>query len=482
MRAHLKAAAASGLAALATLAGGVARVKLQAVYLGAGGLGVIAQVQNLQNALAVLAMLGLGIGISREIARARSAGDAATVRLTFATARALAGGTAIVLAAAAVAAAGPLAMALLGDAGAARWLRLAAPALIFLTLGRVMWEALNGHAEYRLTSAATVTSSVLSVAVLAPLVIRSGLAGAVLALPLAAIGSWAVLGFLFRRSHPELGGAGLRPDPVRASVLLRIGGAALAAAAADEAALLAVRARLIALHGVEANGLFQGAWGLSQHLLNAATVFVGSYPVARLHEARDGEAMRAETAKTLRVTLLMMTPLAAALILFREPLVRIFLAPEFHAALPLFPWQAAGILLRAAGLALGVAVLARAPLRSWLAVGLTGSLGLVAAFLLLQPALGVRAAPAAYALAGAAQVAVAATALGRRRGLPRDRRAGVLAAASAGWIGAAVLLDGATWLGLPAGAWLLPAWAAAAVRPRELREILRLAAGRLRRH
>ena len=82
MRRLVEAAAASGLASVVATLTGLVRVKLYALLLGVAGVGVISQVQNLHNLLSVVAMMGLGFGIARQVARARSAGEAEAVQKT----------------------------------------------------------------------------------------------------------------------------------------------------------------------------------------------------------------------------------------------------------------------------------------------------------------------------------------------------------------------------------------------------------------
>ena len=263
MRRLARAAAASAVATVILAAGGVVRVKLYAVFLGASGLGVISQIQSLLNALAVLAMLGTGVGISREVARARGgAGAAASPPTVLATARLLAGGTALLLAGGMVLAAEPLSRLLLGARDYRLLVGLAAPVLLFTILARLTTEALNGYGDYRRNAVGMIASAALSVSFALPLLWMLQLPGAVLALLLGSAGTWGVVHMLFRWGHPDAAGRGARPDRDTARTLVRLGGVSLAIATADQLALLTVRSRLIHLHGVEANGLFQGVWGL----------------------------------------------------------------------------------------------------------------------------------------------------------------------------------------------------------------------------
>ncbi len=406
MRRLAEAALASGLASVVATCCGFARVKLYAMFLGVAGVGVIAQIQNLHNLLAVVAMMGLGLGISREVARARAASESEALENVLGTARLLAAGASLLLVLGVVFLAEPLSSWLLGDPSHAVLLRIAAPALAFASLGRVLFEVLNGHRAYWSTARATMISAVIALVALLPLIHWFGLAGAAAALSVGALAGWIVLVAVLWRTRPELRGVRSRLSAQVARTLLGLGAATLAISTADQVALLIIRARLIHWHGLAGNGWFQGVWGLSQYLLNVAVVFLSSYSVARISEMSRREDVPGELYRGFRMTLYLTVPMAAAMILLREPLVRLLLSSEFLPAVPFFPYQAGGILFRALGLALGIGLLARGPVGAWLVLGLSAPILFLASFWLLAPAKGVLAAPMAYLISGAVYLLV----------------------------------------------------------------------------
>jgi O-antigen/teichoic acid export membrane protein len=470
MRRLVEAAAASGLAsAVATLTGFV-RIKLYALLLGVAGVGVISQVQNLHNLLSVVAMMGLGFGIARQVARARGAGEAEAVQSVLATARVLTGGASFVLVAAVLLLADPLSTWLLGDPRYAVLLRISAPALAFAALGRMLHEVLNGHGAYWATSLSTLISSVLGVALLAPLMLWLGLEGAAAALPAAAFVAWLAVVLMLRKTRPELTHAAPGAAAATARILLRLGAATLAIATADQVALLLIRAQLIRWHGLAANGWFQGVWGLSQYLLNVTVVFLSSYAVASISELGQRCERHEELHRSLRMTLLLTVPMAAGMILLREPLVRVFLSEEFLPAVPFFPYQAGGILCRAVGLALGIGLLASEPARGWLLLGLSAPFVFLATFWLLAGSHEVLAAPVAYLVSGLVYVVLAAVLCRRHLHLHlRTRELRILLAAAVLLVVLVKIAD-ASPRSYVLGTGLLLGWFAVSVRLDEVRK------------
>jgi PST family polysaccharide transporter len=481
LRPAVKAAAASGTASITSAFVGVVRVKLYAVFLGTAGVGVISQVQALQNTLAVLSSLGMGIGISREVARARGRGDEAGARSVLRTARALGLGTALLMVAAVALAARPVASVLLGDPAYAPLFLLAVPALVPNTLSRILGDVLNGRRDVRANAIIGITTSLLGIAILPVLLWRLGLAGAALSLSISALASWIVIAAILRRRHPDLRGAGIAVDRPLARTLLGIGAASLLLAAIDQVIVLVMRARLIAQTGVHGNGLFQGVWGLSQYSLNIAVAFLTTYAFARVQESRDPAVLRRETNHALRTTLLMMAPLSAGLVLGRRLLIEVFLSREFAPAAPLVAWQATGDLLRAAGGAAGVGLLAVVSPGVWIAVGLCGSLSFIGTFMLLVGRTGILAGSQAWMLSGLIYLVVTCIVMRRRSGLRFDPRLRLLALSSAMLLGAMILIADGSLRSYLVGVTLLLAWGATAVRPSEVRGAWTRALARLRR-
>jgi O-antigen/teichoic acid export membrane protein len=469
MRRLVEAAAASGVASVAATLAGFVRVKLYALLLGVAGVGVIAQIQNLHLVLAAMAMLGLGLGVSREVARARASAEGRAVEAILATTRTLSGSASLVLAAGLLLLAEPLSRWLLGDASYAPLLRLSAPAVAFSTLGRVLHEILNGYRDYRATAVATATIAAASVAILAPLVWLGGLWGAAAALPLVALASWIVTTAVFRRRHPELSGIGfgLRRGVLR--TLLVLGAVTLAVGVAEHLALLVIRARLIHAHGLSGNGWFQGVWGLSQNLLNVTVLTLTSYMVARLSEARGSAELHDQLQRSVRMSLLLTTPMAAAMILLREPLVRTFLSPEFLPSVPFFPAQAGGILARALGVAMGIGLLAAAPARTWLLLGLSAPAAFVVSFVALSNSRGVGAASDAYLISGAIYLGLSFLLTRRHLRFSLQSRQRRLALWSGLLLIALAWLTDATAASYVLGAVLVGAWCVVAIRASEVR-------------
>jgi PST family polysaccharide transporter len=463
----LRAAAASSTGTAAGIVAGLVRVKLFALFLGPAGLGVVSQIANVLQALSVGSNLGLGIAVTKSIASARGRGDAAAVRLaawtSFLTVVATAAFASVALALAAPLVAGRL----VGDSRLAAAVAVAAVAVLFAAAGQIGTDIANGLRDVRTTSLGGIAGSLVSVTFVAALVPRFGLQGAIACLPLIAGGAAAAsLGILVARQRDVLFPPSRPPfsAPVLAS-FAKIGFVSLAMGLADQLVLLAVRTDLIRRYGLEANGFFQGTFGISQQIVAVAVAFHGAYSFPRVSEARSGEEVNRETQEAFRVTLLLLGAAAGVLVLGRHLLVRGLLSRQFAVSLAYLPWQAAGHFARGAGLAVALGVLPRAGVRAWALLGLGSAAAFGISYAALAPFLGPAAPSVAWCASGWLFLAIACVLMRRATDLRLGRRNYLVLGLAAPVIATLARLSGWGPVGWAAGAAVIAGWLAIAIRP-----------------
>lgn len=470
MRKTLRAAAASGTGTAASIAAGLVRVKLLAVFLGPAGLGVVSQLTSLVQTLSVGANLGLGVAVTKSMAQARGRGDDATARLAASTSFLTVAASAAVAAIALLAAAPVAASGLLGDPRLAYAVAACTGAVLFGALTQIGNDIANGLRDVRTTTLSAIAGSAVSVALVSALVPSLRLKGAVACVPLMAIAGTVIsLGILVARQRRMLLPP---PRPAFSAPLLRtfakIGFASLAMGLADQLVLLGIRTDLIRRFGPEANGFFQGTFGISQQIVAVAVAFHGAYSFPKVSEARTNEEANHEVQEAFRVTVLLLGAAAGSLVLGRHLLVHGLLSPQFTTSLGYLPWQAAGHFARGAGLAIALGVLPRAGVRAWAMLGIGGAALFGGWHAVLTPYLGATAPSVAWCLAGWAFLAAAYWQLRRATAFRIGRRgAAVLLLAGPVLAGLARLSDHG-WKGGAGGAVLLAAWLSVAIRPDDI--------------
>jgi PST family polysaccharide transporter len=474
------------------------RVKIVAVALQEAGVGTTSQATNLLNTLTVLLFIGLGPGVARFLAAHREKGDlAAEARVVTTSAGALLLTSAVGLVAG-ILLAQPLANWAFDDPSLTVLVLISlagVPFAVFYNLGRAF---LQGHKEVRAIAIANVASALLSFATVVPLVRLWGVTGAVINISL----TWGLNAafywyFWLRKGGRRLFRLNAFDWPVLRE-LVRYGAASLAVGAATSFALLAVRRLIITQFGLEANGLYQAVYGLSVQYMALVTGAMATYSFAqlsgiasRLTEGPDRQAeLNREINNNARLVLLVIFPVLALAVLFRNVGLVVFYSRDFLPAAPLFPLQALGDLFMACAWAFGLALLPLGRVAAWLLINLSAPIVLLGGASLLLPRFGLSGVVMAYAAAQALQAAVSWWYLRRASGFTLaapNLRLLVMSVVALVAIGI-FARDNA--LGYAVGAAILAAWlllapsreelrhARLAVRARALRLAARLGIGR----
>jgi PST family polysaccharide transporter len=453
------------------------RVKIVAVLLLPAGVGITAQATNLLNTLTVLLFLGLGPGVAKFLAAHQAEGDddaAARVVTTSAAALLLSSVVGFVLG---ILLAQPLAAWAFEDASLTILVLISlagVPFAVFYNLGRAF---LQGHKEVRAIAIANVGSAALSFATVIPLVRIWGVTGAVVNISL----TWALNAGFYWYFWIRKGGGRLFQraafDWAVLRELVRYGAASLAVGAAASFALLAVRRLIITELGADANGLYQAVYGLSIQYMTLVTGAMATYSFAQLSgiasRMAEGperrEELHREINNNVRLVLLVIVPVLAAVALLRNLGLIVFYSPEFLPAAPLFPLQALGDLFMACAWAFGLALLPLGRVAAWLLINLSAPAVFLGGAAALLPPQGLRGVVLAYAVAQALQAGLSWWYLRRATGFrlaPRNARLLALSVVALSAI-AALARDDA--IGYGFGAAILVAWVILAPTREELR-------------
>jgi O-antigen/teichoic acid export membrane protein len=465
------------------------RVKIVAVLLQPAGVGITNQATNLLNTLTVLLFLGLGPGVAKFLAAHQAEGDdeaAARVVTTSSVALLLSSVIGLIVG---VLLAQPLAAWAFEDAGFTLLVLISlagVPLAVFYNLGRAF---LQGHKEVRAIAVANVASALLSFATVIPLVRLWGITGAVINISL----TWGLNAAFYWRFWLRRGGRSLfRRSAFDWPVLrelVRYGAASLAVGAATSVALLVVRRIVIAELGADANGLYQAVYGLSVQYMTLVTGAMATYSFAQLSgiasRLSEGPERRQELHReinnNLRLVLLVIVPVLAAVVLFRRLGLIVFYSPAFLPAAPLFPLHALGDLFMALAWAFGLALLPLGRVAGWLLINLSAPLVLLGGASLLLPGYGLQGLVIAYALAQALQAALSWGYLSRVAGFRLSQRNTRLLVVSVLTLSAMTLLAGDSALRYALSAMFLLLWLVLAPSREELRHARLAAQVRVRR-
>ena len=423
--------ALGGGAPLVTAIFAVVRNKWLAEHLATAGLGVLGQVFSSQTLLGTAAGLGLSLPVARAVGAATGAGDMAEARRTAWTALLLAGGAALAVALAGLAAAPWISQALLGTIAHAGLVRIAMLGVAGLALHAVASGLFAGRSDVGGPLAVALGGGIVAVAATIALVPRAGLTGgAIGAAVLVPAGLVTALVARRRVIGPLVSPAPApRFDPAACRALLGVGVAALVLAVCDQGTLLTLRAHYLRAHGIPANGLFQAALALAQQVSGVFTAYLAGYAFGRVSGAAGAERVRDYTRRHWLPLMALAAAAFALAMVLAAPLIALLYSDRFLAARPLMAWTLFAEFCRVMTQVWALGALPLGGVALWMAIGLAGPLVLVAAYAWLAPHAGLLALPQACALAGLAQLAVAGV-LMSRRGVSLSARDGALLAAA----------------------------------------------------
>jgi antigen flippase len=403
-----KATVVIGGFSVVNLAAGLIRGKYAAEVLGTAGVGVLSQANNFFGFGTLVCALGFAAGVIRRTAEARAAGrpdEGLTAASTAFTAQML---VTAVFVLSAVALLHPLYGALFSTRGFEAPFRLVLLGLPFTVVASgVLDPVFFGANRYDLYTKASVAAVVLGLAPFLVMTALWGTAGAIAAIPVAA-----VLRFLaFLRYGAALHSPArlFRPriDVGALAHLFRYGAVMFAVAAVGGAVSLLIRSWIIHGLGEHENGLYQVPVAFSGYYAPFLTngLWGYFYPFVSGHPEGEG---REELRRALRMIVLAVTGVAFGLLLVQELAISLVFSREFLAATEFLPLQVLGDLFYFPAFTIGVFLLGRMRLRAYVAAAAAFPLLQGAFTLLLLPVLGLRGVAASYTLAAAGFLAIGA--------------------------------------------------------------------------
>jgi PST family polysaccharide transporter len=338
-----------GLSSVANTGVSVLRNKLLAVTLGPGGIGVFAQLMGLQNLAVGVVPLGLQTAALRYFALYRTSDPELLARFVSASAR-LFLWLSLAATVLCLVLLRPLTIWATDDVG---YLHLLVPPILgiaFLVQSQTWLTYVQAGLDMRAYSQALVVTSVLGLVVLAPLVLGWGLKGASVHLFVFAFLSWAVARWTAVRAMGPATRRAVDRAPFDRQVvgsLFRFGAANLPPFVLAMVFPFVLRAQIVHDGGLVQNGLYQALFAISAQYLAIPLNAMTAYSFPRISQLRDLPTINQEVNDATRVAVLISTLGILGILLSRDLVIRILYSRHFMAAVPLFPVQMIGDLLRA---------------------------------------------------------------------------------------------------------------------------------------
>lgn len=397
----------------------VARAKILAVFLGPGGIGLLAQLNSFDTLVSTLVSIGIGYGITNLISRAQGkdahlASEADIIRT---------GEWLLLLAYApisliSIVGSRYLAIALLKEEKLAHLFLILAAGFLFQFFAFFFESIMQGYKAIKEIALARVTSSVLGFVAVVPLAWFLGIDGAVIG-----IVAWFLFRFLmfyFFGIRSGINWLALwsrgKFHIRKAGIMFKFGSTAFLTNALNALVLLFIRTQIVHHLGSAANGIYQVVWAVSSQYLILVPHSLWAYAYPRITEiVTDEKKVRSELNQTLRLGLLLITPVIFGILSMRDFMIRLLYTPEFLLASKLLLIQIWGDLLRLIVWWMELPLYAAGKLRRVVIIETSGNLGYLVIGSTLLHSLELPGVCIGYTAAGGLAIIVAL--LGQKRNL-----------------------------------------------------------------
>jgi PST family polysaccharide transporter len=338
-----------GLSTVASTLVSLIRNKLLAVMLGPAGVGLVAQLVGVQNLAVGIVPLGMQTGALRYIAMYRASEPERLARFVSTATRLF-----FVLSLAAMAVMLLLLHPLtVWATDSPRYMLFLVPPLLaipFLVQTQTWLTFVQAGLDVRAYSRATVTTSVVGLLILVPLLLAFRLPGASMHLfAVAALGYLIARVTASRTMNPQLRASvrAARFDPGTARALFHFGAANVLPFALTMTFPFILRAQIVQDLGLGHNGLYQALFAISMQYLAIPLNAMVAYSFPRISQLREVEAINLEVNHAVRVSVLFSVAGILGILLTRDVIVTLLFSDRFIPALPLFPVQMVGDFLKA---------------------------------------------------------------------------------------------------------------------------------------
>jgi len=385
---------------------GFIRTKLIASALGPFGLGIFSQANTLFLVIQGFSTLGLGGGFIKLISESHSAQDYERLNKTVVTALSLFGVFSVLFIVLCTVFAQPIARWSFNDPQYGSFILIVVIAGALWVQFQTITYVMRGLQLWREYTLASTVGYGLNLAAMIPLVYLGGLGGAVFSLLVAQVFNLLVAIYIFQKSviiRFPIHYWKYSPDKNVLKEISRFFAPLLSIQALSYFTVLFIRSEIIRQLGADANGIYQTISGISLAYMGLVSTTIWTYGIPKISSLlKNPEEITQVQNNSLRVSLIVLSPLTVMLLASREIWIPMLFSPAFLLAGQFLFWQFMGDILSTIRINLNITLIPRMRLRYFFFDNALYLTGWIAFSVWLIPKTGVQAVPFGYFLANAA--------------------------------------------------------------------------------
>jgi PST family polysaccharide transporter len=329
---------------------GFLRAKILALWLGPSGVGIFAQADLLMKSTRRFMSLGVSIGLTKQVSEYRGRGEYGRISRLISTVVLIYIVIGFLLSLAAALLSARISQWIFGSEEYGVFIVAIALAAVAMLEYAVLVSLLRGFLRWR--EITWVTALAYSISLLSTLLLIrfAGLAGAIWSLLISQATQLLVTAYFLRRGIGEefnLQLPGLHLSWGELGIVSRLIGPLGLIQLVSAISPLWVRGEILRQLGAGANGIYQVVWGISMGYMGFLTNITTSYGMPKVAADLDhpSEITKVQN-NSLRINLLLFSPLIVSLFMLREFWIPILYRKDFLAAGDIMIWHFAGDLLR----------------------------------------------------------------------------------------------------------------------------------------
>ncbi len=349
----------------------VVNTKFIAIFLGPVGVGVFYQIVYFAQTMYMLTCFGTRMGVTKYLSESKSQQDHDAVRTIVLTCIVFLLMISIPISFAVLIYAGAISRFLFDTPQYATYIRFVALAIPIGTLMDFSQGILYGLRMVNRIALYNATECIFNAMVLLPLIYFLGLKGAVTSIYTTYTIQFILLIIIIKRYSPiPISFNIFKWARIKFSSIGKVihyGVVTLVITFSREIVLTILFRRLIIVNlGIEANGIYAPAFGISYQLWLLVVFAVYAYTFSRISEAKDNAEIQMEVNNSVRSILLLMGPVIFILIGFREQIVLLLYTYEFLPVVDVMPIQFIGDFFKLLVISISLPIHARAHLKAML--------------------------------------------------------------------------------------------------------------------
>lgn len=384
---------------------GFLRAKILALWFGPVGVGIFAQADLLMKSTRRFMSLGVSVGLTKQVAEYHGRGEYQRISRLISTVVWLYILLGTILSLVGFFLSTQISRGVFGNEDYRGFILIIALAAVGMLEYVVLLSLLRGFLRWREITWVTTLGYAISLSSMVLLIWSLGLPGAIFSLLVSQAIHLAVATYFLRKGIGEefefpLLVLGLhRAELV---ILSRLVGPLGLIQLVSAISPLWVRREILRQLGPEANGIYQAVWGISMAYMGFLKNITASYAMPKVAAGLDhpSEVVKVQN-NSLRINLLLFSPLIAALFMLREIWIPLFYREDFIAAANIILWHFVGDLLRVVRESWNISLLPMERFGYLTAENLLHWGGWAVLSVSLLPRLGLEAVPLAYMIANA---------------------------------------------------------------------------------